>query len=508
MHSDLDPGVILDTQAEFHDEENDHLTRLNSAKINDDTVSIEQFNIDENGSDNEFYDSETKKIIFEGHTVILESKNVFKNKKLRLQIAASMISLLLIGLTDQTIGSLIEYFLKFYEINRVKLSYLFIAQICGYIPASFLNNYLMTKIGLYHMYWTACAVSILVSFIYFLKMPYPMLIFASVGFGWTNGSLDCCMNYFVGSLDNSNELLGLMHSFYGVGCLITPSLSIYLIHSGMSWNKYYIVLSGVGLVNFLLALLFFKNETSFKYRYHLKVANEESDKDNSDINLDHEPLSIVTSEPSILETIKNKYIVFYSLCLFLYVGSELSCGIWLNNYMYRVKHLTEDKASLIVSTFWFWVTIGRFFMGLFTGRYFDNNETRAIVIYCWLVALGCLGFWVFEESLVMQTICVSMTGWFVGPIFGTTIIIAIKTLPQRYSVSGISLVAGIGGTGAAVIPSIMGYIAEHGSDTPGDGAGLAYFPETQCITFTMCALVWLIFYIVNKTTFDSKLRLK
>lgn len=508
MRNELDQGVVLETQSEFHNEEEDHLTHLGSPKLHDDTVSIEQFDIDETNSDNENVDYYDKKVEFEGHTVILENKNIFKNDKLKFQVIASMLSLLLIGLTDQTIGSLIEHFLSFYKIDRVKLSYLFVAQFCGYIPASFLNNYLMSKIGLYNMYWTACALSMIVSVVYILKMSYPMLIIASIGFGWTNGTLDCCMNYFVGTLKYSNELLGLMHSFYGVGCLITPSLSVYLIHKGMPWNKYYIILLGAGFINLLLALIFYKNETSFKYRYYLNKANEGSNNSDDDINFDYESFTVVKNEPSVLETIQNKYIAFYSLCLFLYVGSELSVGVWLNNYMYRVHNLTEDKASFIVSTFWFWMTLGRFVMGFFTGRYFENNEAKAIVAYCWLVAFGCFGFWIFETSTLLQTIFISISGWFVGPIFGTTIIIAIKTLPKRYSVSGISLIAGLGGTGAAIIPSIMGYIAEHGSVTPGDGAGLVYFPLAVCFTFTACALVWLIFYVVNKATFDSKLRLK
>lgn len=496
--------VLLETQSELP-EEDEHFKRLNSSGRQDD-FSLDQFTIEDDDISSDIQTTYGRKIIFNGHTVILDNQNIFKNHKLKFQMLASMLALFLIGLTDQAIGSLIEHFLDFYKIDRIKLSYLFVAQFCGYIPSSFMNNFLMAKFGLYNMYWTSCVITMLVALIYFMKLPYPYLVFASVGFGWTNGTLDCCMNYFVGTLDYSNELLGLMHSFYGVGCLITPSLSVFLIQRGMPWSRYYLILMGVGLLNLVLALSLFKNETNYKYRYLLDQANNPDVGSRESSNLENTSLAS-KSEPSMYETMLNKYIAFYSLSLFLYVGSELSVGVWLNNYMFKVHRLTEDKASFIVSTFWFWMTFGRFVLGIFTGRYFVDNEARAIVAYCWFVALGCCGFWIFEANVLLQTIFISIAGFFVGPIFGTTIIIAIKTLPKRYSVSGISLIAGLGGTGAAIIPSIMGYISEQGSVNPGDGAGLIYFPEMISITFASCAAVWLAFYVINKGTFDAKKRL-
>ena len=524
--------ALLDTQANSHEEDNRlmhhmDMTNNNSSDDSDSTTrpdppkrvhSLEEFTEDL-GEDE--YDSLAGHIItvdFDGHRVVLENKNIFKSTKLKIQLLASMLSLFMIGLADQAIGSLIEYIMAEYNIDRVKISYLFFAQFCGYIPASMLNNYFMDRYGLHFLYYSTCICSIISSLAFVFRAPFFVLPIASICFGWANGTLDCILNYFVGTLDYSNELLGLMHSMYGCGCLITPVLSIWMVNHGMTWNIYYLILMAVAFLNLILAYAFFKNETAAKYRYLMSQNNKESYPDNESGSNSVNPSSALSDEytitekpnPSTLETLTNKYVIFYSLALFTYVGSELSVGVWLNNYLFRIQNQTEQKASYVTSAYWLFMTLGRGSMGFFTGRYYKDREIRAIVVYCWMVALGCLFFWIFQHSIILQEIFICLAGFFVGPLFGTTIIIAIKTLPSRFSLRGISLIAGFGGTGGAVIPAIMGYIAENfGSDGKGtnSGAGLVYFPQVVCISFTTAAFLWLFFYLSNKKAFDSKIRL-
>lgn len=516
MISENSNGEVYDTQSEIYADE-EHLSPLHSNARGGSTgkaVPLSEFTM-ELEEPIEHSDSKLfKRVEFEGHVVVLENRDITKSHKLKFQMLGAMLCLLFIGLCDQVIGSLIEYVLAEYQIDRVKISYLFMAQFCGYIPSSIFNNYLMGKYGLYKLYASSCIIGIFASIIYLLKLPYIFLPFSSVLFGWVNGTYDCCMNYFVGTLDYSNQLLGIMHSMYGVGCLITPVLSIYLVKHGMLWNHYYFFLIGTAFLNLLVAFFFFQNETSYKYRY---VASNGIDTDVESVELEATSTANTNSfveekgEPTMFETLTNKYIMVFSFLLFLYVGSELSVGIWLNNYLFRIKQVTEEKASYITSTFWFFMTLGRIFMGFYTGKYFEDTEIRACVVYSSMVSLSCVLFWFLQFSITLQVISICIAAWFLGPLFGTTIIIAIKTLPKRYSLNGISLIAGFGGTGAAIIPAVMGYISENvGSNLDGDendGAGLVYFPQVISIAFTFSALCWLFLYLYYKRVFDQKLRL-
>jgi len=59
------------------------------------------------------------------------------------------------------------------------------------------------------------------------------------------------LNTFVGQLQNSTALLGVLHSFYGLGCAISPIVATKMVEAGLGWNSYYYVLLGWGVVNTL-----------------------------------------------------------------------------------------------------------------------------------------------------------------------------------------------------------------------------------------------------------------
>ncbi|QPG76464.1 hypothetical protein FOA43_003853 [Brettanomyces nanus] len=352
----------------------------------------------------------------------------------------------MLGLIDQTLGSVMEYVLADYQIDRIKVSYLFLVSTFGYVPASFLNHFLIYNFGLFKVYLSGVVCLCVGCSIYGLKSPYLCLMLGSLINGFGSGLTDCCINIFIGNLKHSNQLLGVMHSSYGLGCLISPALVINLINRGFPWPHFYFLIAAVGLANFACVWFSYSNETKWKFRY-VSDYDRKLNGDNGD-------------ETTAWETIQNKYVLFYSFALFVYIGSELSVGIWLFNYVFNIKRVTEQTASFITSGYWACVTLGRFFLGFVTGKYFDRLEVRAIIIYCSLVVIFCSGFWALSASVVAQTVCIFGMGFFVGPLFATSVVIALRSLPQRYTVSGISLIAGLGSAGAAVIPPIMGFVSE------------------------------------------------
>lgn len=436
----------------------------------------------------------------EFESVRLSEKNVFGNTKLKFQLLASFISLMIIGLLDQVLGSVIEYVMVDYGINRVQISYIILAQFCGYIPSSVFNSYWMSRLGVFKLYMAACGILCVCCMSYIVKIPFPLLVLNSVFIGWCNGTLDCCLNFFVGSLEHSNQLLGLMHAMYGVGCLISPVLSIRLINLGWAWNQFYYIILGCAFTNLVLVVVFYREETAEKYRR--AVLNE----DGTAAGAAGASGASGSGLPGTLEIVRNKHVLFYAGALFVYVGGELSVGVWMFNYLYRIRKVAETHASYITSSFWLFMTLGRALLGIFTGQWFEGREIRAIMVYCVLVAMG---FSVFAlgavwDNLSLQIGAVWVAGFFVGPLFGTTIIISLKTLPERLSVGGISLIAGFGGMGAAIVPSLMGFVSE---SLGKDGEGLKYFPLLTVVMFGLAAAMWVGYYLQYREIYDGKKRL-
>ncbi len=457
---------------------------------------IHEFQIEEPEEDLEFDElavSTGKPLykVYEGHKIVLETKDIGVSPKLRAQFLTACLELFVLGLMDQTLGSVMEHVLADYKIDRIKVSYLFLVSTLGYMPASFLNHYLIFNYGLFPVYLTGIIFLVIGASIYGFKLPYLCLILGSLLNGFGAGLSDCCSNIFVGNLKHSNQLLGIMHSCYGLGCLTSPILVIYLIGKGFPWAHFYFLIDAVGLVNAVIVFLTFRNETCWKFRY-VSSLERKATGDNKD-------------EATTWETFHNKYVLFYSLALFVYIGSELSVGVWLFNYVFKIKHTSEKYSSYITSGYWLFMTMGRFVLGFVTGRYYEGREMHAIVLYCGLVATFCTGFWALQSNMIIQTVCICCMGFFVGPLFATTVVIALTTLPMRYTTSGVSLIAGIGGSGAAVIPPIMGFIAEKFGG--GHGEGLVYFPSLVLASFSTAALLWFSFYFKHRSTVDAGERL-
>ncbi|GMG48173.1 unnamed protein product [Ambrosiozyma monospora] len=428
-----------------------------------------------------------------GHPVVLESTNVTVSWKLKLQSITCFQFLLVVGFMDQTIGSIMHYMLDYYQVDRSQLSLLFLLQLLGYVTASFANEPLQKRLGLGNLTNFAMFCVMVTCLGFYWKFPLTLMFFFSICSGFGIGTVDCCLNVFVGNLKYANQLLGVMHAFYGLGCLVSPLLSIHLIELGWDWNQYYLLLFCFATTAFTCSVIMFRNETKWKYLYmieHKHLKEQEADGD-------------ISQEPaSTTELLRNKYILFFALTLFLYLGSELCAGIWFFNYLITIKKVVERSASYITSSYWASLTVGRFVLGFVTGHFFENNEVRAMVLYTGLISGGCAGFWMFENYTSLQVFFIDIVGFFVGPVFATSMVIAIKCFPARIGSGGIPVICGLGAAGGAVVPWVMGNIAEKLGDGT-SGGGLVYFPNMMFTTFTGAFGLWFGFYLLNRKKLEN-----
>jgi len=68
-------------------------------------------------------------------------------------------------------------------------------------------------------------------------------------------------------------------------------------------------------------------------------------------------------------------------------------------------------------------------------------------------------FWLVPQFYV-SAVAVSLQGYFLGPLFPAAIVVATGLLPRHLHVSAIGFAAAFGGGGAAVLPFVVGAIAE------------------------------------------------
>lgn len=443
-------------------------------------------------------------IEFDGELLFIDSNDWRKSNLLKVQILASYAIFILFGLAEQTVGTLIPKFQEYYKIGDAQTSLIFLASTSGYILLALVNEPSHSAVGCRGVVTFGSTAMSLAYLIISSKPPFWILVICYIFVGLGLGSLDAALNAWMGVLEDSNQLLGILHGCYGIGCMISPPLITNLLerkHNPWVWNEYYIVLSAVGAGCLILFATSFKYETAKKYKYSLIVKHKESAgnqniddielgtiKQNFDTN-DEEVTTTSDDEEiqpaSLKESLKSKLVWFFSIILFIYVGGEVSFGSWIISFLMRVRKFSYKHSSYMATSFWTGLTVGRIFLGFATVRFFKNELIANFTYIVWST-LGYLAFYLlsfFKVDYIMFFITF-ITGVGVGPIFPTTIVASIKILPAKYHSSGVGFICAFGGGGSAALNFLIGLIADSSS------LGLTIFPLIIMLLFVILSVGW------------------
>lgn len=434
---------------------------------------------------------------FEGETLYIDSLDWRKSYIVKLQISAVAITFILFGLGEQATGTLIPILQKEYKVNDVQTSFIYLASISGYILMGILNGHTHKAIGLKGVLLTGTSSMAFAYLVFSRAPPFYVLVMFAVFSGIGCGVLDAACNTWAGSLVDSNPILGILHGFYGLGSLLSPSVITHLLEkeNPWRWNNYYLLLSIMAMVDFSLALFCFRYETAKKYKYILKMKLKKEiqlskDIEMQDFNDNDLELDISDVHAGLTEVIQNPLTWLIALVLFIYTGAEVGFGAWLITFLTRINKIPYKQASHIATTFWAGLTCGRTVLGFATGYF--KNELYANYTYIGLSSIGILIFYFVSLSSVVPLIfaVVFCTGIVVGPVYSTTITSTIGILPSKYHASGIGFICAVGGSGAAAIPFSIGAVAEASL------TGLKVYPLFMLGLCILLFIVWT--YIIRR----------
>jgi FHS family L-fucose permease-like MFS transporter len=158
---------------------------------------------------------------------------------------------------------------------------------------------------------------------------------------------------------------------------------------------------------------------------------------------------------SVLALLKNPYVFFMVLAIFLYVGAEVSMSAKLPNYL-------EHKFNFDIKELGLWGTLF-FFLALMTGRFLGGvilnwmSPSRFLKITTLLALIGIAGLYIATSS-VMGFAAIFVIGLGFANIFPLVFSITIDAMPERSNeISGLMVTAIIGG---AIVPVIFGAVAD------------------------------------------------
>lgn len=337
----------------------------------------------------------------------------------------------------------------------------------GYIAASFLNSLFHITFGRRGAAVLGPGLRLIAYIVISQKCSYPGLVvcFCISAFGIALS--DAAWNAWIGAMQNSNELLGILHSFYGLGATLSPLFATTMItKGGLKWYKFYYLMIGLSVAELAAGGMAFWTETGKKYR------------------ADNEKTTGKTSGHT-REALRNR--VTWICCFFLlvYSGTEVALGGWVVQFMRNVRHAAPFPAGMSATGYWLGLTVGRVALGFVTPRIgerrailvslhplskfpvfsFSVHDSAEVIdkiflqIYIALATAAHLIFWLVPNFFT-SAVAVAFVGFFLGPLFPAAVVAATKILPPHLHVGSIGFSAAFGMTGAAILPFAVGAIAQ------------------------------------------------
>lgn len=474
---------------------------------------------------------------FEGKKVHIESLDWRNSWLLRFQILAGWSLFILFGLGEQTLGTLIPRLQVHFNINDLQTALVFLAATTGYFTMAMISEICHVRFGVRGVGVLGTACMTVGYMIAATGPPFGAFIAAYFIVGVGFGCLGASFNGWIGNLVNSSPLLGILHGCYGIGCITTPPLVTALTTRKVNpWGvfHYYFVLGGLSASLMCYMGYTFRHETATKYRLVVLINESRRKirdslvKSESNENLEaqlgrdgpvtkeeaadaeHANTSEVskaadhslTTENSLADipqpkpktsALRSKLVWYIAVIMLIYVCGEAAFGAWLVTFCIRIKHLPYQYSAYMASAFWAGLTTGRMVLGFVTEMYF-SDEMMANLTYIAGSLTGQTVFCIaalFNYPAVLFPI-VFFLGFFVGPVFPTTIVATVNVLPVHHHASGIGFICAFGGGGGAAAPFLIGLVASSSSQ------GLRFYPLIVALLYFVLIIGWIVLMVWTK----------
>lgn len=361
-------------------------------------------------------------------------------KKAGLGLAAfSMIAFVALGMPDGLLGVAWPSMRRSFGQELDALAVLLAGGTTGYLVSSFLNGWLMTRLGVGKLLGISSLLTALALLGYTISPWWPLMFFLAMLSGLGAGAIDAGLNAWVEShLDH--KIMQWLHGSFGIGITLGPLIMTLGLAQTGSWHPGYLV---VAVIQATLGLLFLLKAGMWDNAPKAEHWHAETD-----TNLAPLPFS---------KTLQNPRSWLSSFLFFVYVGIELGMGHWAFTWLVSVLGLSPDQAGLWTGAYWAAFTLGRF-AGGFLSRHFKPltmvwMSLALAALVTLTLASGIAGTW--------QIALLPALGLVIAPIFPSLVSSTSQRVGRQHAASTIGMQMSMAGLGVGVIPGLMGTLAKN-----------------------------------------------
>ena len=270
------------------------------------------------------------------------------------------LSFISLGLPDALLGSAWPIM---HEELKVPLSYsgsVYMLISCCTILSSLKSESLNRRFGTGKITAFSVLLTALAIFGFSMSRSFYMLLLFAIPYGLGAGSVDAALNHYV-ALHYSSRHMNWLHCMWGIGASIGPYIMGFVLQRGFSWSKGYLL---IGILQAGLTFLLFLSLGLWKEKEEdmndlVKVEMHEGEEGKKALSF-REILRI----PGAKECIAS---------FFFYCAIEQTIGLWSGSFMVYSLRIDAKLAASLVALFYFGITFGRFWAGIFSAKWKDEE---------------------------------------------------------------------------------------------------------------------------------------
>ncbi len=252
------------------------------------------------------------------------------------------------------------------------------------------------------------------------------LILFSIGLGIGQGAVDALLNAYVAKHYNARHMSWL-HGCWAVGATIGPALMTRVISTSGAWSMGYLSL---GSAQFVIAIILLLSLGFWLHDDH-ETRNKPKTRSAFDLRM-----------------------LFGMALFFLYVGVELSIGLWSNSYLIEKMGLAASVSGYLVALYYGSIMVGRFMSGFVAIRLGNRGLIRLGLM---IVSGGLIMMFVAEEVMFLRLGMILM-GLGLAPLYPAMMHETPRRFKEDLATRLIGYQVGIAYGGGMIITAGLGFL--------------------------------------------------
>ena len=143
--------------------------------------------------------------------------------------------------------------------------------------------------------------------------------------------------------------------------------------------------------------------------------------------------------------------------LLLYVGSEMSAGLWASEYLQRSAGMDAADGAAATSLFWALLTAGRVVAVLVGMRV---SADRLLTASVWIAFAGSALLWLAHGSATASVVAFAVMGFGYGPIYPTGVAVITSRFPHAAG-TATSRMGILAASGGGLLPRLQSLVLAH-----------------------------------------------